>query len=68
MTSGIFPRFCDSATPMGLSWGSFYAFLLHFHFESLHVRTDRKINANTNAWLMQMQTTRHFYNSIELIR
>ena len=37
----------------GLSWGSFYAFALRLRFESLHVRTDRTINANANVRLTQ---------------
>ena len=35
--------------------GSFYSFALRSRFESLHICTDRKLNANANAQLMQTQ-------------
>ena len=49
-----------------LSWGSFFAFVLCFCFESLHVCTDQKVNTNTNAWLtqMQMHTMRHYTTTV----
>ena len=33
---------------------SFYVFALRLRLESLHVHTDQKVNANTNARLAQM--------------
>ena len=43
------------------NWGSFYAFALPF--ESLHVRTDRRVN--TNARLMQTHTRRHYTTTVQ---
>ena len=51
------------------NWGPFYASALHLHlcFESLHICTNRKVNANTNAWLMQtqMHTRRNYTTTVQ---
>ena len=43
---------------------SFYAFALCLRFESLHLRTDTKVNAKAIAWLMQMHPRRHYITTV----
>ena len=47
-----------------INWGSFYVFVLRLRFEFLHVCTNKKVNANANAGLIQTQTlTRRHYTT-----
>ena len=61
----------QSSENINLSWGSFNAVMLHsrLDFESLHICTDSKVNANANVMANDnaYKETLH-YNSVELIR